>query len=62
MWKERAGLYVYSNMSLCLICCSVAQLSLTVYDPMDCSTPGFPVFHHLLEFIQTHVHCIGDAI
>ena len=25
-------------------------------DPMDCSTPGFPVLHHLLEFAQTHVH------
>ena len=29
---------------------------------MDCSTPGFPVFHHLLEFVQTHVHRVGDAI
>ena len=29
---------------------------------MDCSTPGFPVFHHLLELAQTHVHCIGDPI
>ena len=30
--------------------------------PMDCSTPGFPVHHQLLEFIQTHVHRVGDAI
>ena len=30
--------------------------------PMDCSTPGLPVPHHLLEFAQVHVHCIGDAI
>ena len=29
---------------------------------MDCSTPGLPVFHQLLEFTQTHVHCIADAI
>ena len=29
---------------------------------MDCSTPGLPVPHHLLEFPQVHVHCIGDAI
>ena len=29
---------------------------------MDCSTPGFPVYHQLLEFTQTHVHCVGDAI
>ena len=28
---------------------------------MDCSTPGFPVHHQLLEPTQTHVHCIGDA-
>ena len=30
--------------------------------PMDCSTPGFPVLHHLLEFAQTHVHWVSDAI
>ena len=29
---------------------------------MDCSTPGLPVHHHLLEFAQTHVHRVGDAI
>ena len=29
---------------------------------MDCSTPGFPVHHQLLELTQTHVHQIGDAI
>ena len=29
---------------------------------MDCSTPGFPVRHQLLEFIQIHVHCVSDAI
>ena len=31
-------------------------------DPLDCRTPGFPVFHHFLEFAQTHVHWIRDAI
>ena len=31
-------------------------------DPMDYSTPGFPVFHHLLELAQTQVHRVGDAI
>ena len=30
--------------------------------PMDCSTPGLPVHHQLPEFIQTHVHWVGDAI
>ena len=29
---------------------------------MDCSTPGFPVYHHLPELAQTHVHGVGDAI
>ena len=29
---------------------------------MDCSRPGFPVLHHLLELVQTHVHWVGDAI
>ena len=35
---------------------SVAQLCLTLCDPMDCSTPGFPVHHQLPEFTETHVH------
>ena len=30
-------------------------------DPMDCSTPGFPVHHQLAELAQTHVHWVGDA-
>ena len=38
------------------------QLCLTLCDPKDCSMPGFPVHHQLLEPTQTHVHCIGDAI
>ena len=43
-------------------CCLVAQLCLTLCDPMNCSTPGFPVPHHLPELAQPHVHCIGDAV
>ena len=35
---------------------SVAQLCLTLCDPMDCSMPGLPIYHQLLEFTQTHVH------
>ena len=31
-------------------------------DPMDCSTPGFPVHHQLSELAQTHGHWVGDAI
>ena len=41
---------------------SVAQSCPTLCDPMNRSTPGLPVHHHLLEFTQTHVHWVGDAI
>ena len=41
---------------------SVTQLCPTLYNRMDCSTPGFPVHHQLLELAQTHVHQVGDAI
>ena len=39
---------------------SVAQLCLILYNPMDWSTPGFPVHHQLTELAPTHVHWIGD--
>ena len=41
---------------------SVTQLRLTLCNPMDCSTPGFPVLHQLPELTQTHVHRVSDAI
>jgi len=41
---------------------SVAQSCPTICDPLNCSKPGFPVHHHLLELAQTHVHQLGDAI
>ena len=41
---------------------SVAQSCPTLYDPMDCSTPVFPVHHQLSDLTQTHVHWISDAI
>ena len=43
-------------------CCWVTQSCPTLCDPMDCSTPGFPVLHHLPEFAQTHVHWVNGAI
>ena len=44
-------------------CCSVTQsLCPTLCDPMNCSPLGFPVLHYLLEFVQTHVHWVSDAI
>ena len=42
----------FSSVQSCLILC----------DPVNCSTPGFPVHHQLLELAQTHVHWVGDAI
>ena len=41
---------------------SVAQSCQTLCNPMNHSTPGLPVHHQLLEFTQTHVHRVGDAI
>ena len=41
---------------------SVAQSGLTLCDPVDCSTPGFPVHHQLPELVQTHVYRVSDAI
>ena len=41
---------------------SVVQSCPTLWDPMDCRMPGLPVHHQLLEFIQTHVHWVSDAI
>ena len=41
---------------------SVTQSCLTLCDPMDCSMPGFPVHHQLLELAQTHVYQVSDAI
>ena len=41
---------------------SVPHSCLTLCDPMDCSTSGFPVHHQFPEFAQTHIHQVGDAI
>ena len=41
---------------------SVTQSCPTLCNPMDYSTPGLPVHHQFLEFTQTHVHQVGDAI
>ena len=44
-------------------CCgSITKSCPTHCNPMDCSTSGFLVLHYLLEFSQTHVHRVGDAI
>ena len=41
---------------------SVAQSCLTLWNPMNRSTPGLPIHHQLLEFTQTHIHRVSDAI
>ena len=41
---------------------SVTKLYLTVCNPIDFSTPGFPVLHYLPEFAQIHVHWVGNAV
>ena len=55
--------YVVSNHILLSVACySVAQLGLTLWNPMDHSTPHFPILHCLPEFAQAHVHWVSDAI
>ena len=49
-------------LKLCLQFSSITQSCLTLCDPMNHSTPGLPVHHQLLEFTQTHVLRVGDAI
>ena len=51
-----------ARASTWIFCCLVAQSCLTLCNPMDCSTPGLPVPHHLPEFAQAHAHCISDAV
>ena len=55
-WGPTWGCHLLSSISW------VAQSCPTLCDPMDGSMPGFPVHHQLLEFAQTHVHWVGDAI
>ena len=64
-WKctpAKTLLLCFWSPELYCCCCSVTQLCPTLCDPMDCSTPGFPVHHQLPELAQTHVHRVGDAI
>ena len=55
--KEKTNIWIENEVKNC--CCTVTQLCLTL---CDYSTPGFPVFHQLLELAQTHVHWVGHAI
>ena len=61
--KNREGSQVSANGLLTWRCfCSIGKSCLSLCHPMDCSTPGFPVLHHLPELAQTHVRRVSDAI
>ena len=51
---------VYTYLLILTQFSSVAHSCLTLCNPMNCSTPGLPVHHQLLEFTRTHVHRVGD--
>ena len=53
---------MYSNMIIFIMMISSVQSCRTLCDRMECSTPGLPVHHQLLEFTQTHVHWVSHAI
>ena len=58
-------LFIYSqslSLSFLCYCCCLVTMSCPTLQPMDCSTPGFPILDYLSEFAQTHVCCIDDAI
>ena len=48
--------------SVCCWCCSVAKSCSTLWDPINCSMPGFLILHCLPECAQTHVHWVSNAI
>ena len=54
--------FLRAHLRAWLLCCLVTQSHLILCNPLDCSTPGFPVLHHLPELPQTHAHWVGDAI
>ena len=51
-------MYVFKDKSSFIVVKSCPIL----FDPVDCSTPDFPVLHYLPEFAQTHVHRVGNAV
>ena len=57
-WKAAQPCWSFSSVQFS----SVAQSCPNLCDPINCSTPGLPVHHQLLEFTQTHVHRVGDSI
>ena len=67
IYKGRTVFWTFYRQASYYVLCayqssSVTQSWPTLCDLMDCSTPGLPVHHQLLELAQTHVHRVGDAI
>ena len=75
LWIKRNALYSFFSpvpndplslacgfSSFIYRCCSDSESCPSLCDPVECSTPGFPVHHHLPEFAQTHVHWLHDAV
>ena len=60
IWIKFAHSFSHPNLSPC--CCPVIWWYLTLCNPKNCSTPGFPVLHHLPELAQAHVQWVSDAI
>ena len=61
-----ASVFIYPCLTPCFCqqhppCCSVSQSCPILCDPMDCSMPGFPDLHHILEFVQVHVRWVSNA-
>ena len=61
IWKDLSTTPSPSHPPL-VCCCSAAKLCPTLWDLMDCSTPGFPVLHYFPEPAQIHIHWVSDAI
>ena len=66
MLKKNGDLSLCTHLScsreVCYCCCSITKRRPALCNPRDCSTPSFPVLHHLPEFAQIHVRWVGGAI
>ena len=60
--NEQLNAHTKCSYSISVQFSSITQLCLTIYDPMNRSTPGLPVHHQLPEFTQTRIHRVSDAI
>ena len=54
--------YMFESCNKLIQFGSVTQSCPTLCNPMDCNTPGLPVYHQLPELTQTHIRCVGGAI